>query len=237
MTLKRALVIIDLQEDFLPPDGALAVPDGRAVVPLIEELVESQLYNWSAIIATQDWHPQDHTSFASQHNLPPFTKLEFSHPLGELDPTTGNAKSQTNMVWPDHCVENTPGSALEASFQSCFELVGSKVPTTIIKKGYLSDREYYSCFQDTWGIDHTGIEKYLQNHGITEIVMVGLAYDFCVLNSAIDSVNAGFKTTVLKDCCRSVYVDKMEETEGRYSKGNVVVTNSKEYECKIRELK
>lgn len=223
---QRALVIIDLQEDFLPPNGALAVPGGREVVPLINDLLQS--YEWSAVIATQDWHPQEHTSFASQHNLPPFTQLEFSHPLGELDPATGNAKSQTNTVWPDHCVENTKGSSLEPAFKSLFDKID--LPKTIIQKGYLSDREYYSCFQDTWGIDHTGIEKYLHDHNITEVVMVGLAYDFCVLNSAVDAVKAGFKTTVLKDYCRSVYVDKLEETEGKYRDANVIITCRKEYE-------
>ncbi|ODV78326.1 NAD(+) salvage pathway protein [Suhomyces tanzawaensis NRRL Y-17324] len=213
-----ALIIIDIQEDFLPPDGALAVSDGRSVVSSINELVSN--YQWSVVVATQDWHPKDHTSFSSHHNVPPFTEIEFSHPLGELDKTTGNAYIRTQTTWPDHCVQDTHGSDLEALFAGHFNLI-TDIPKAIIKKGYLTDREYYSCFQDVWGIHHTELGQFLKANDITDVVMVGLAYDFCVLNSAIDSSKLGFNTSVVRDCCRSVYPNNDSDTDALYKEGGV----------------
>ncbi|KAG7662929.1 PNC1 [[Candida] subhashii] len=225
MSKKVALVVIDLQEDFLPTHGSLAINEGRSIVPAINELITNKKYNWSAIIATQDWHPRDHTSFASQHNVDPFSELEFKHPKGEIDAKTNEVNTMKQYVWPDHCVQGTPGACIEASFLGVFNSIRPEVPKAIVKKGYLQDREYYSCFEDAWGIHHTEMEKLLRDNHITDVVFVGLAYDFCVLNSSLDCAKCGFNTFVLKNYSKSVYPDKEEETEKLYTERGVTIIN------------
>ncbi|KAH3661596.1 hypothetical protein OGAPHI_006444 [Ogataea philodendri] len=218
---KPALIIVDLQEDFLPPDGALAVSEGRATIELILGLLDLKKYDWKTIIATLDWHPQDHTSFASNHGAKPFTTKQFKHPLED------SYKEQ--VLWPDHCVQNSAGSEFAREFKPVFTniLETQPVPTYVVKKGYLQDREYYSCFQDTWGVHHTECEKLLKENGITHVYTVGLAYDYCVLNSSLDAANLGYTTFVLKDCSRSVDPSKNEQTDSTYSQHGVkIITTS-----------
>ncbi|CAI5760439.1 unnamed protein product [Candida verbasci] len=222
MVSNVALIIVDLQEDFLPPNGSLAIQSARSIIPKINNLITSKSYNWSTIIATQDWHPQTHASFASQHNQRPFTTKTFQHPEKRLNPNTGEIIEINQTLWPDHCVENTFGSSLEKSFHDNFNQLENKAKI-IIKKGYLQDREYYSAFQDCWHLHKTELENYLRQLNIEKVVFVGLAYDFCVLNSAIDCSKLDFKTYVLKDYCRSVYPDKFVETDTEYMKNGVEV--------------
>lgn len=221
MTKKLALVVVDLQEDFLPPDGSLAIKDGRSIVADINKLLNDPKYNWSLIIATQDWHPANHISFASQHNVEPYTELIFEHPKGEIDPSTNKVKTMKQYVWPDHCVQNTKGASLEPTFNKAFEAVSK--PLVNVKKGYLQDREYYSCFQDCWGIHHTEILEVLKTNEITDVVFVGLAYDFCVLNSAIDCAKNRFHTFVFKEYTKSVYPDKESDTDKLYIDNGVKI--------------
>lgn len=218
---KLALVVVDLQEDFLPPDGSLAIKDGRSIVPDINKLLIDPKYKWSLVIATQDWHPANHISFASQHNVDPYTELTFRHPKGEIDPTTNEVKTMKQFVWPDHCVQNSKGASLEPTFEKSF----GSVPTPLanVKKGYLEDREYYSCFQDCWGLHHTEILDLLKKDEITDVVFVGLAYDFCVLNSAIDCAKNGFNTFVFKQYTKSVYPDKEKDTDQLYTDNGVKI--------------
>lgn len=213
---RYALVVVDLQNDFLP-GGSLAVADGDSIVQSINELVVK--YDWSLLVATKDWHPQDHTSFSVNHNLPPFTEKEFKHPVD------GTLKVET--TWPVHCVQNTHGAELEESFLKAFE--ESKLPKCILNKGYLQDREYYSCFQDTWGIHQTELTDILKANEITDVVFVGLAYDYCVLASAIDAVSRRFQSTVLRDCSRSVYPEKLGLTDARYTAGGVKLATLGEF--------
>lgn len=226
---KVALAVIDLQEDFLPPHGSLAVAQGRSVIPLINDLVTNRQFKWSAVIATQDWHPSDHTSFASQHGVAPFTELEFKHPLDEKDPVTNEVIIKKQVVWPDHCVQESSGACIDALFLGNFNLISPNIVKTVVKKGYLSDREYYSCFQDTWGLHHTEMEKFLRDNKITDVIFVGLAYDYCVFNSAKDSAADGFNTYVLKKCCKSVYPEKEAETDELYRKANVTIIEDDSY--------
>lgn len=226
--LNVALVVIDLQEDFLPPNGSLAVPEGRTVVPEITKLLKTDKYPWLAIVVTQDWHPANHCLFASQHGVKPYTEMEFEHPLGEKNSSTGKVKTQTQYVWPDHCVQESFGASVEKLFMDKFENLKDTLPTAVVKKGYLQDREYYLCFADCWRLHRTEMEQILLSNKITDVVFVGLAYDFCVLNSAVDCLEAGFKTHVIRNCSKSVYPDKVAETEKRYEDAGVKIVDNAE---------
>lgn len=223
--LKPALVIVDVQYDFLP-GGALAVKDGDEIIPKIEKLLNLEKYPWLAVVITQDWHPKDHCLFALKHKVEPFTDIEFEHPLGEKNCTTGEVKKHLETVWPEHCIQDTRGAAHESRIMEKFEKVVSKiVPTAIVKKGYLPDREYYLCFTDCWKIHHTEMEDFLMENNVTDVVFVGLAYDFCVLHSACDALNSGFNTFVVRDCCKSVFAGLEEDTEKAYRASNVNIVN------------
>lgn len=189
--MKDALLIIDLQEDFLPPNGALAVKDGRGVIHTINNLVEDSS-RWELIIASKDWHPSDHCSFASNHpDLKPFEEAPFENPE--------NARDKKNLtVWPDHCVQNSFGSQFPEEFS------GEGKIHHVIKKGFLRDREYYSAFEDIFSIDNTELKKLLIDKEIENVYIVGLAMDFCVYHTAIDSARLGWRTFVLKDATRPV---------------------------------
>lgn len=225
--LRVCLVVIDLQEDFLPPDGSLAVPNGRDILPRITHLLNTNVYPWLAIVVTQDWHPHDHCLFASQHGVAPYSQLEFPHPLGEKNGYTGEVKKKTQTVWPDHCIQGSAGAEVEPLFLKQFEKVDT-VPTKVVRKGFLKDREYYLCFSDCWKLHRTEMEGYLLENAITHVVFVGLAYDYCVLNSAVDCLGSGFETSVIRSCCKSVYPEKNAETERLYEKAGVKVYETAE---------
>lgn len=223
--IRCALVVVDVQEDFLPPNGLLAVADGRAIVNPIVDLLDVNKYPWLAVVLTQDWHPKDHCLFACQHGVEPFTGVKFKHPAGEKNSQTGEIKTQINTVWPVHCVQGTHGATIEKNILAAYDKVDD-VPKAIVQKGYLQDREYYLCFTDCWGSHKTEMGKFLVDNGITHAVFVGLAYDFCVLYSAVDALALGFDTFVLSSFLRSVYPDKVEETTKQYEKAGVTVVLS-----------
>ncbi|ODQ79123.1 hypothetical protein BABINDRAFT_148176 [Babjeviella inositovora NRRL Y-12698] len=216
MPFNPALLVIDLQYDFLPPDGSLAIQNGLDVLAPITSLLDPK-HNWKTIITTQDWHPANHCSFATNHSdTKPFSVVKFTHPEDA-------SKSMENMVWPVHCVQNTHGAEIHPEFLAELEKQGwnERVPVTNIRKGYLQDREYYSCFTDCWQLHHTELHAWLAKHEITDVVVVGLAYDFCVLHSAIDSAALGYRTWVLTDCCRGVAPAENKKTEELYREKNV----------------
>lgn len=215
-----ALVVVDLQEDFLPANGALAVTGGRDIVGPIVEVLDRP---WDVVVATQDWHPANHCSFALTHGVAPYTELDFDHPLGKRD-KEGKLLTQTQTVWPNHCVQRTHGAAIEPAFLAAFNNL--KVPKTIVQKGYLQDREYYSCFKDTWKLHKTEIEDFLRSHGVERVYFVGLAYDFCVLNSAVDAAASGFTSYVVQDLSRSVFPDNQSKTDEAYTAGGVSIVTS-----------
>lgn len=128
----------------------------------------------------------------------------------------------------DHCIQNSPGSEFPVEFTQEFDKLLKKqtVPTKIVLKGYLQDREYYSCFQDVWGLHTTECAQFLKDNGITEVYAVGIAYDYCVLNSCIDSSKLGFKTFVVKDYTRAVYPEKNTETGKIYVQNGVSIVKS-----------
>lgn len=173
-----ALLLIDLQPDFLP-GGALAVPDGDAVIPLANRLAA----RFSTVVLTQDWHPPGHRSFASAHpGRAPFETIRL--PYGE------------QVLWPDHCIQATPGAALAP---------GLDIPhaNLILRKGCNPLVDSYSAFAEADGTT-TGLAAWLRARGITHLVLAGLATDYCVAWSALDARRAGFTTAVAEDACRAI---------------------------------
>jgi len=178
----RVLLVVDIQNDFCP-DGALAVPDGDQIVPLINQLSR----RFAHVILTQDWHCADHLSFASSHpGMKPRQQIELSY--------------GPQILWPDHCVQGTHGAAFHPGLdlQNC-EL--------IIRKGYHREIDSYSAFFENDRRTPTGLAGYLRERGLSRIFIVGLATDFCVAYSALDARRLGFEVTVIESACRGIDID------------------------------
>lgn len=170
----KTLLIVDLQNDFLP-DGALAVPNADAVIAPINRIIE----RFDLVVATQDWHPQDHGSFASNHSdCRPFD-------VGQL-----NGLEQT--FWPDHCVQGSAGAEFPAAFNS-------RAVEVIFRKGTDAAIDSYSAFYDNARRKSTGLADYLRGKGVTELYLCGLAADICVYFTALDALADGFTVSFIKD--------------------------------------
>ena len=179
---REVLIVTDPQLDFCP-GGALAVPRGDEIVPVVNRLAR----DFAHVILTQDWHPAGHLSFASAH--------PGRHPFETIDVEYG---AQT--LWPDHCVQGTPGAAFHPGIEiSQVELV--------IRKGYRAEIDSYSAFRENDRKTPTGLAGYLRERGFERVTLCGLASDFCVFFSAVDAVAAGFATTVALDASRAIDVD------------------------------
>ena len=177
--MKSALILIDIQNDFVP-GGALAVPEGNTVVPVANTLMDCV----DPVVATQDWHPADHGSFVSQHP---------DRSVGEIVDLHG----LDQVVWPDHSVENTPGAEFVEGLETGrFHHV--------VRKGTDARIDSYSGFFDNGHRKATGLEEYLRQQGVTHLVMVGLATDYCVKFTALDAREIGFEVTVVTDGVRGV---------------------------------
>lgn len=175
----KALIIIDVQNDFCP-GGALAVADGDAVVPVINTLSPS----FEHVILTQDWHPAGHSSLASSH---PGAQAFSTIPMSYGDQT----------LWPDHCVQGTPGAAFHPGLDwTRAELV--------LRKGFRASIDSYSAFFENDRCTPTGLAGYLRERGIADVTLVGLATDYCVAYSALDAMAQGFATKVRLDACRGI---------------------------------
>ncbi|WP_315802539.1 bifunctional nicotinamidase/pyrazinamidase [Bradyrhizobium sp. SZCCHNS3002] len=173
------LLIIDVQNDFCP-GGALAVADGDAVVPVINRL--SRMFDH--VVLTQDWHPAGHSSFASSHpGKAPFESVTM--PYG---PQT---------LWPDHCIQGTPGAAFHA------DLATDKAQL-IIRKGFRAAIDSYSAFFENDKTTPTGLAGYLRERGLKRVFLVGLATDFCVHYSAVDARRLGFAAIIVDNACRGI---------------------------------
>ncbi|MEC3768464.1 bifunctional nicotinamidase/pyrazinamidase [Cupriavidus sp. SS-3] len=176
------LLVIDVQNDFMP-GGALAVPNGDEVVPVINRLARA----FGHVVLTQDWHPAAHVSFAASHaGTQPFQMLTL--PYGE------------QVLWPVHCVQDTPGAALHA---------GLHVPHArlVIRKGHHAGVDSYSAFMEADRTTRTGLAGYLREHGVRRVFCAGLATDYCVAWSALDARAAGFEAAVIEDACRAIDLD------------------------------
>ena len=175
----RALALIDLQNDFMP-GGALPVPDGDAVVPLANELQE----RFDLVVATQDWHPPDHGSFAANHP---------GRQVGEVIDLNGLEQ----MLWPVHCVQQTSGAAFVDSLDR-------RRVARVFQKGVDREIDSYSGFFDNARRRSTGLGEHLRGEGIDEVYVLGLATDYCAQFSVLDAVHLGFHTFLIEDGCRGV---------------------------------
>ena len=173
------LLVVDVQNDFIP-GGPLAVAGGHEVVPTINRLARA----FRHVILTQDWHTPGHVSFASTHpGRKPFETTEL--PYG------------TQVLWPDHCVQGTPGAELH-------EELDIPHAQLVLRKGYRQHVDSYSAFCEADGKTSTGLAGYLRDRGLEHVVLVGLATDFCVAWSAFDARRRGFHATVVEDACRAI---------------------------------
>lgn len=177
-----ALIVVDMQNDFMP-GGPLGVPGADTLIPIIQKLMKK----FSLCIATQDWHPKGHISFASSH---PGKK-----PGDRIDV---HEVSQT--LWPVHCVQNTPGAQLVAGLEA------DKF-SAIFLKGSDPFVDSYSTFFDNERIKETGLMAYLRNRGITDLYFTGVAMDYCVLYSVLDAIDQGFRAFVIVDACKGIDLD------------------------------
>ena len=178
----HALIVIDVQMDFCP-GGALAVPGGDEIVSGITALMA----DFPAVILTQDWHPADHLSFASQH--PGKAPMEMTEmPYGP------------QILWPDHCVQGSPGAA----FHPALDTTRADL---ILRKGFRREIDSYSAFFENDRTTPTGLEGYLRSRAIEALTLVGLATDFCVNFSAVDAARLGFRTEVRTDLTRAIDMD------------------------------
>jgi nicotinamidase/pyrazinamidase len=176
------LIVVDVQNDFCP-SGALAVPDGDAVVPAINRLAEQ----FAHVVLTQDWHPPGHSSFAAAHpGRKPFETIEM--PYG----------AQT--LWPEHCVQGTRGAA----FHPALAVPHAEL---VLRKGFRPSVDSYSAFRENDRQTPTGLAAYLRERGFTHLTLCGLATDFCVCYSAIDARAAGFAVTLAVGACRGIDLD------------------------------
>jgi len=179
---QEVLLVVDVQNDFCP-GGALAVPQGAEIVPVINRLAR----RFAHMVLTQDWHPPGHLSFASAH--------PGKRPFETIDVEYG---AQT--LWPDHCVQGTAGAGFHP---------GLDIPQLelIIRKGYRSGIDSYSAFRENDRKTPTGLAGYLRERSFERITLCGLALDYCVFFSAIDAREAGFAVTVALDACRGIDLD------------------------------
>lgn len=201
----KALVLVDLQKDFLP-GGSLAVEEGDQVIPKINGLINN---NFDVVVATQDWHPSDHGSFASNHeDKKPGDKIEL--------------QGTDQVLWPDHCVQNTEGAAFaDALDTSKFEKV--------IKKGTDPKIDSYSGFYDNEHEKATGLHEYLQQQNVDTVVIAGLAADVCVKFTTLDALELGYKTKVVKDATRAVEKEEgYNQTMNELQKKGAKLVNSSE---------
>lgn len=176
------LIVVDVQNDFLP-GGALAVPRGDEILPLVNRIAAQ----FAVVVLTQDWHPAGHASFASSHpGKRPFQTIRL--PYGE------------QVLWPDHCVQGSAGAAFAA---------GLDIPhaQVVIRKGHHRKVDSYSAFLEADRRTKTGLDGYLKSRGVKRVFCVGLATDFCVAWTALDGRRFGLKAAVIEDACRAIDTD------------------------------
>lgn len=200
----KALVIVDMQNDFMP-GGALGVPMGNEIVPIINSLIPK----FPLVVSTQDWHPHDHVSFAASH---PGKKVGDVIKIGDSD----------QVLWPVHCVRNTHGAELIASLEK-ENIAGS------FYKGTDKNIDSYSTFFDNVHRKSTGLGDYLKSRGINEVYFAGLTTEYCVFYSVNDAIDLGFIAYVIADACRPINLNPHDEErayEAMKTKGAKIVKST-----------
>lgn len=199
--MSEALIVIDVQNDFCP-GGALGVEGGDQIIPILNRLQE----RFETVVLTQDWHPADHRSFASQHQAEPFSTTMM--PYGE------------QVLWPDHCVQGSEGAAFHPALDT-------DRAQLVIRKGFRSGIDSYSAFFENDRSTVTGLAGYLRERGIERIALAGIATDFCVAYSALDAVKLGFKVRVVEDASRAIDLDGSLAAQMKEMRGaGVTITTS-----------
>ncbi len=196
-----ALIISDIQYDFLP-GGALEVNNGDEVIPLINEIQP----RFPLVIATQDWHPKDHKSFASAH---PGKQVFDTTTLGGLE----------QILWPNHCVQGTRGAEISGN-------LSLNQVEAIFRKGMDPEIDSYSCFFDNGKQKSTGLADYLKGRGVTKVFVVGLAADFCVGFTVLDAIDQGFETILLEDATRAISSEGFDVMKSKITSKGGFVYNS-----------
>lgn len=204
---QSALLIIDVQNDFCL-GGKLAVPEGDDVIPVINSIISS--VNFDRIVATQDWHPDNHISFAKNHE---------GKKVGDIIEINGISQ----YLWPEHCVAGSYGA------EFCFGLDIKKVDI-IIRKGINPEIDSYSAFFENDKRRKTGLDGYLKSLDIKNVYICGLATDYCVFYSAMDSKNLGFETFVIIDACRGVDLPagNLEKALKQMKENGIIIIKSKD---------
>lgn len=197
----KAFILIDIQHDFLP-GGRLAVADGDQIVPLVNKLQQQ----FELVVATQDWHPANHKSFASRH--------EGKKPFDQID-----LNGLEQVLWPDHCVQGSTGADFSA------ELNMDRVEA-IFRKGMNPEIDSYSGFYDNGHRKSTGLADYLRGRGVKEVYLSGLAGDYCVYFTAKDALQEGFKTVVIEDATRPIDQEGFEKAKKEILERNGLVIKS-----------
>ncbi len=197
----KTLVLIDVQNDFMP-GGALAVPKGDEIVPLINNLQEK----FDLIIATQDWHPAGHASFATTHNEKEFEVIK----LNGMD----------QVMWPEHCIRNTPGAEFHPYLKT------EKIES-IFRKGTDPEIDSYSGFYDNAHLKSTGLTGYLKDKGVEQLFFAGLAAEYCVYFSIKDAIDEGFEAILLEDATRALKDEAFEKVKlDILRKGGKIINSS-----------
>lgn len=201
----KALILVDIQNDFLP-GGALAVPEGDAVIPIANNLQTA----FPLVVATQDWHPANHGSFAASHS----GKKVF-------DQIDLNGLPQT--LWPSHCVQNTKGAELA-------DTLHRQHIAKVFPKGTEAGIDSYSGLFDNGHRKSTGLGEWLKTEGVTEVFVCGLATDYCVKFTALDAVQMGFKTRFVEDASRGVNISPgdVANSIGQMRRAGIIVVQSAE---------
>jgi nicotinamidase/pyrazinamidase len=175
----KALLIVDVQNDFLP-GGALQVPEGDEIIPVINNIQKK----FRLIVVTRDWHPVNHGSFASNHR-------------GRKPGDEIRLHGQSQILWPDHCVQGSPGAEMSP-------LLNQALINNVIFKGSDPDIDSYSAFYDNGHLKETGLHAYLKRNGITTLYVTGLAADYCVYYTVKDAILRGYETYLVTDATRGV---------------------------------
>lgn len=180
----KALLVIDIQNDFCK-GGSLAVADANEIIAGVNKLHKKYVESGDLVIFTQDYHPLDHKSFASNNNKE----------IGSI----GKLGGKDQVMWPNHCVQGTSG----ADFHKDLEINGSVI---VFRKGQNTNVDSYSGFFDNDGISSTGLSEFLKMRGITEVDIVGLALDYCVKFTALDAIKEGFETNLITNLTKAVNI-------------------------------